>query len=155
MMNEPVKILSATPTLDTNAYAAGDCMGTKLTFDLTSWRDDRGGWVQWAVLTDLAKQNAVADLVLFGSDPSATTFTDNAAMDIADADLVKIIGVIKFDQYTSFNDNSIAQPTIFYGPAFSLDLKGSVLALYGILVSRGAPTYAAADLTVRLGLRGG
>lgn len=149
---EPVKVLSATPTLDTNAYAAGDCMGTKMTFDLSSWRDRRGGLVQSVTLVDLAKQSIAHDLIVFDSDPSATTFTDNAALDIHDSDAAKVVAVIPIVTYVALNDSSIGYAANLARP-FRLPLASdATLALYGILRSGGAPTYGASDITVRLGV---
>jgi hypothetical protein len=84
------------------------------------------------------------DVVLFDSDPSATTFTDQAALDIADADLLKVIGVVSVTTWYAFADNSVGQARNLAIPVSS---AGS---LYACLVSRATPTFAAAtDVTIR------
>lgn len=144
-----VRNRSATPSISTSAYADGDLIGTKLTFT-AALRSSGGasGALQSATLTDLAAQNAAIDLILFNADPTSTTFTDNAAFDIADADLSKVVARVAFtaSDYFSFADNSVAQVD-----SLGLGLSGPSRDLYGALVSRGTPTYAtASDLTVRI-----
>jgi len=146
-MNNSIRTVAASPTVDTNAYASGDLIGGKLTFsDLAA--SDQMLKIMTAVIKDESKQTADIDLVLFRDDPSATTFTDQAALDIADGDLGKVCGVITFrsGQTFGFNDNGVmVQQNI----GLCTQLAGTTL--YGALVSRGTPTYAAAtDVTVML-----
>lgn len=142
--------VSATPTITAaGIYAAGDLVGGKLSFSSAVRSAGGGGMLHTVTITDLGKQDAVLDLVLFDSDPSGTTFTDNDPLDVADADLTKIVGVVQVLTYTDFNDNSVAcEPAA--GIVFKL---ASGTTLYGALVARTAPTYAStSDLTVRLGI---
>lgn len=82
-------------TVDTNIYASGDNIGGLQTIDLSAFKNTKGAVILDHILvTDLAIQSANLDIVLFGSNPSATTFTNNVAQDIADADITKIIGVV-------------------------------------------------------------
>jgi len=143
--------VSVTPTVDTAIYALGDLMGGKLTFANAARAAARGGEIITAVLSDLAAQNAQIDLVLFDEDPTGTTFTDQAALDIADADLPKIAGVIPIAtaDYHAFNDSSAASVRNV-GLAFKL---ASGTSLFGALVCRGTPTYvSASDVQVHLAI---
>ena len=145
---------SVVPTIDTAAYASGELVGTKMEFDLSAYRDVENLLIKSAIIVDKAAQAAAIDLVLFGEDPSGTTFTDNAAFDPADADLDNLIGVISFAaaSYQSYADNAACLVTDLAVP-IPLNIVDSSLKIYGALVSRGAPTYAAdSDLTVRLGV---
>ena len=133
---------SATPTLDTGAYADGDLMGGKLTLtDLLG--STFTGVIETIVLRDLAKQSLVCDVVFFNSNPTNTTFTDQAAFDVHDTDIDKIAGVVNLAtaSYRAFNDSSIVC-------AFNVGLH--IVAdsddVYCCLVTRGAPTYGASDL---------
>ena len=144
-------VVSASPTADTSAYADGDLIGGKLSFSSAVRFSAGSALLQNAVLVDQAKQSANIDLVLFDADPTGTTFTDQAAFDVADADMDKIIAVIRFGTYgdwITFNDNGIAQ----YTPPGGVPIKLTTgTTLYGALVSRGAPTFAAStDLKARL-----
>ncbi|MDZ4253546.1 MAG: hypothetical protein U1A72_13345 [Sulfuritalea sp.] len=146
-------VVEATPLLDNIALVTtGDNVGGKLTFTSPKLSGRAGeGWILRAVtVTDKAKQSANLDLILFDSDPSGSTFTDNTAQTIVDADLVKIAGFVQITSYAAFADNSVGrgevtreQPVIL-----AADQK-----FYGCLVARAGPTYVAlGDLLVRLTL---
>lgn len=133
---------------NSTAYASGDLIGGKLS--LTGLVPYKGGraLISSLALSDLAKQNAAIDIVFFNADPTGTTFTNNSALDVADADLPKIAGYfsITASDYASFNDNSVATVK----PAISLDTNGTSV-VYAAAVSRGAPTYASAtDLQLKV-----
>ena len=105
------------------------------------------GRVKSVIVTDQNKQNVVIDLVLFNADPSGTTFTDNSILDIADADMVKIIARVPLVDWTNFNDNAFCAVN-----NLSLDFNlASGTSLYGCLVTRGTPSFAATnDIVVTL-----
>jgi hypothetical protein len=133
--------LTAAPVCDTNAYAAGDLIGGKLTLTPAVRLPGFGGIITRITIADKAKQNAAIDVVFFVANPTGTTFTDQAAFAIADADLLNAFHVqILATDYASYSDNSEATVNNL-GAAFRLS-SGS--ALYAALVSRGTPTYAAA-----------
>lgn len=145
-----MQYVDATPTIDTSTYATGDLIGSsaiELVLD-GHGKVEKGGIIQSVIITDLAKQNANLDVVFFSTSPSATTFTDNAAFDIDDADLVRVIGVAAVFDWKSFNDNSIGQELQLALPF----IMAGGNTLYAAIVSRGAPTYGATDLTIRVGV---
>ncbi len=144
-------VVSASPTCDTSAYADGDLIGGKLSFSNASRFSAGSALLQNALLVDKAAQSANIDLILFDADPTGTTFTDQSAFDVADADLDKIVAVIRFGSYgdwVTFADNGIAQ----YTPPGGVPIKLTTgTTLYGALVSRGTPTFASSsDLKARL-----
>ena len=148
------RTVKTTPTIGTSAYASGDLIGPKLTFENACRQKSEGGdegtgLIQSVVLTDLAKQDVSIDVIFFDTDPSNTTFTDNAPFDVADADLPNIIGVAQITTYADFNDNSVGWAANLELP---FDLKSRSNSLYAAMVSRGSPTYAASDLTLRVGI---
>lgn len=140
--------------VDTAAYATGDLIGTKMTFDISGLRDAQAIYLQSVQIRDQAKQSAAMDLVLFSADPAATTFTDNAQFDIADADMDKIATIVAASSFYSFNDNGIARAENL-ARALNPNLIASSVKLYGALVSRGTPTFVAStDVNVTLSLCG-
>jgi len=143
-------VVTVAPTCDTSAYATGELIGGKLTFT-GAMREKYGtGVIHSVVIADKAKQNVALDIVLFDSDPSSTTFTDQATLTIADADLLKVVGVISVvaTDYKSFADNSVAD---LKNIGLIVKSNSSSTSLYGCLVSRGTPTYASAtDLQIKL-----
>lgn len=147
------QVESLTPTIETDAYVAGDLIGTKLSFANAvrgvGGGSNETGLLQSVIITDLAKQSANLDVVFFDTNPSNTTFTDNAAFDPHDTDLLTIIVVVAVTDWKDFNDNSIGQTLNL---AIPFDLGGDT-TLYAAIVSRGTPTYAStSDLTVRVGI---
>ena len=134
------------------AYATGDLVGGLLNIGgiagevVGSGPSFGGGLIQSVVITDLAKQSITKDVVFFDTHPANTTFTENSALDIADADLVDVLGVVQVADWFAFNDNSIGQ-------ALNLAIPFSDTPLYAAIVERGAPTYAStSDLTIRVGI---
>lgn len=148
--------VSETPTVDTAAYATGDLIGTKLEFE-NALREVKGsGFITGIVIADKGAQTADLDLVIFSSDPSSTTFTDNAAFDIADADLSKIVRVVHFTSTNrfSFADNMVHELNNQLLAVRALDANGSTNStLYGALISRGTPDFVTAgDVTITIGI---
>lgn len=146
--------VSAVPTLVAATYASGDLLGDKLVFDVSALRDKSAVFLQAVTLVDQAKQSVACDLILFDEDPSGTTFTDNAAFDIADADMAKVVGIVSIETFFALSDNSLGEAKNLALPLVLKAASGSV-KLWGALVTRGAPVIAAAtDLRVTLGLCG-
>lgn len=144
-------IITLTPTLTVHAtYIAGDYVGTSavaMIFDNIAIIANGSGIIQSAELIDSAANTVPAELWLF--DSAITPPNDSAAWTLSDADAKKLIGVIPFSTYYVSGANSVA-PISNLGIAFQT--IGNDDKLYGCLVTRGAPTYADGDLTVRLGV---
>ena len=135
----------------TVAYTAGDLMGTKLTFADVIQADYGGGEITSVTVVDLAKQLTAMDLLLFDELSTGTAWAtgDNAALDVADADALNCIGKISIGtgDYSSLNDNAIATKST------SLPFYVRGRNLYGLLVTRGTPTFADTDdLTVKISI---
>lgn len=148
-----INYVSVTPTVDTNIYASGDNIGGELTFSTAICGGISANFsVNSVVISDKAAQAVAYDVLLFKSNPSSTTFTDNAALDIHDSDLTKLlppINILAADQF-SFADNSVSSLSSLESGGFLSSTGGT---LYGALVSRGTPTYASAsDVTITLGI---
>lgn len=141
-----VKIAGATVGVNTDAYTAGDLVGGKLTLADVYPVGPQEPFLVSITVQDLTKQNAALDFVIFDSDPAATTFTNNAALDVADADLPKILGYVSLTDYSSFNDNSVGSVT-----NIGMSVKPTGSALYAAIVARGTPTYGANELSVTFG----
>ncbi len=147
--------VSVTAVNDTNIYAAADLVGGLLTFDLKGVLDEHQALILDQVLiTDLDKQGADFDLLVFKSNPSGTTFTENAALDVADADLAKLVGFVQITGDALLNDNGAAMVRnlglLVPAPADPVSRK-----LYCALVDRTTtPTYTTTSaLVVTLGFR--
>lgn len=154
---QATRFISAAPTVDTGgAYASGDLIGGKLTFTNALRPAVGSGYVVSVAIADKAAQAVDLDLVLFRSDPTGTTFTDQAAFDPADTDLSKVLAVINFGSSSrfAFSDNGTK-----YVGSLAIPLQGLTSAsavqgtIYGALVARGAYTGASSsDITITLGI---
>lgn len=106
-------------------------------------------------LSDLAKQSLAVDIVFFSSNPTATTVTDSGAIDIADADLPKVLGCVSIvaGDYIASADSSVACVRNINLP---LELETGVKDLYFFLITRGSPTQAATgDFQLTFGIEEG
>ncbi len=141
--------IDVVPTLTVHAsYSTGDYVGTSasaMTFTGASRINNSTGTVLSAVLIDYALQSISCELWLFDTAP--TPPADSAAWSISDADCARCIGVIPFNTYyaSALNSVSFAQ-----GVGIGFKTISASTNLYGCLVTRGSPTYATGDLTVRL-----
>lgn len=142
--------VQVTPTVQAAAYAAGDLIGGKMTFLNALSQDCYTAELRGVLVIDKAVQDKDYNLVIFGDDPTGTTFTENAAFDIADTDLSKILTVVNVATLTAFADNGLSQVTEIARPLMSLASTRS-RNLYGALVSVADPTFAStSDLIIRL-----
>lgn len=132
------------------AYTTGDVLGSTSPILFTPARIIGGsGIIQSIYIHDLSKQSIALDVVIFSQNPTGTTFTDNGALDVADADLpkVRVVSIVAAD-YAAFADNSVATKMGINLP-FKTSQNGD---LWFCLVTRGAPTYVANELSVAFGI---
>lgn len=151
--------VSATPTIDTSAYASGELVGGKLTFTPAVKQSTSTGYVVSVRMTDKAAQAIDFELILFAENPSNTTFTDQAAFDLHDSDIAKVVAVVALDSSSTnyaYADNSIHYVGNLVVPIRGLDTSATpqgTKTIYGALISRGAPTFATTgDVTITLGI---
>ena len=139
----PSVVVSATPTLDTLIYAAGDSLHTAVLSFANAVRVSGGtGRIRKLVVVDQDLQSAAGELWLFSA--TVTPAAANAAHSISDADAALCVGVIPFGTYyaSALNSISVASP--------DLPISCAATTLFGILVTRGTPTHSASGLVVSL-----
>ena len=132
------------------AYAAGDFVGTSATalvFANAARVAGGSGVIKSAMLIDAALQSAACELWLF--DTAVTPPNDNAAWTISDADAATCIGVIPFTTYYASALNSVANGIV---PNGGIGFSAVATTIWGCIVTRGAPTYASLNLTLRLSI---
>lgn len=140
-------VIKTAAVVQAAAYSIDDLVGGKLTFSSAARYSGGSGRIKGIVLGDQAANAATVkyDLYIFDADPTGTTFTENAPLDIADADLNKILAVVPMDgtggvgSYILNVDNAVRVSRL------DVPFQCSGTAnLFGALVIRGAaPTYAA------------
>jgi hypothetical protein len=131
------------------AYSAGNAVGALRTFSGMALASGLGGILQTVIVRDKAGQNVNYDLFLFDASPSSTTVTDKSAVAVNTADLAKIIGVVSLTGIVLGASSTTGVLTAAgLGLAYKLT---SGTTIYGILVTRGAPTYTStSDVSVEL-----
>lgn len=135
--------VSATPTLDTSAYAPGDCLHTTVISFANAVDASLSGFVEKMIVVDNLVQSQPLELWLFSA--TVTPAAANAAHSISDAHAALCIGVIYSGPYYASALNSVSVTK-----GIGLAIKCAATTLFGILVARGAPTYAVDSLTVSL-----
>jgi hypothetical protein len=154
------KVISFAPTLDTNAYATGDHMGTLMTVSGVADLSQGAVRIMTLDVIDKDKQAAALDVLFFNASPTVAS-SDNAALDISDAEMAsKLVGIVSVASadYKAFSSNSVAclrGLDLVVQPAASTLPNGpspSQVNLYAILCSRGSPTFSATGLQLRIGL---
>lgn len=140
--------ITKTLTADTSAYAAGDCIGGLLTLAGCSRGGVYTGTISWAMLCDAGGETVTPTLLIFEQNPTASTFTDQAAVTIADADLAKMLPPIALSTTYAAADNGLC-----FADSKSISFKGTDTNLYAVLVAGGTVTYDAANaLSIKLGI---
>jgi len=140
-------IITVTPTVTAGAYSAGDAVGGELTFANAGRASGLGGIIKSVVFIDDAGQDAETELWLF--DTTITAVGDNAAFSQTEAELHTCIAVISSTEGTwrAAGTPSVCDVEVSRG----YTCTGT--SLFGQLVTRGTPTYAATDdVTVRIQL---
>jgi hypothetical protein len=147
MINFPVNVREITSNIAGaaagTAYAAGDAFGVAQKVNAITIGNGQPFRISKVVLTDLDKQSLVLTLVLFNEAP--TSGTDNAAFDLADADLPKVIGRITIlaADTTGLADNAV---TVFVPPApIPFKTKGGKAIWYQAVIASGTPTLTTAN----------
>lgn len=143
------KVSTSSPVVTAaSAYASGNLIGGKLTFAGLGRIAGGTGLVQMGAIASKAAQSFACDLVLFHTDPAATTFTDKSAFALHATDWDKVLGVVPFTaaSWYALGTPSFAQATAL---AMAYKVASGQSDIYGALVSRGTPTFGStSDLKV-------
>ena len=141
---EIIKVEGSTIGVNTTAYADNDLVGEQ--FEMKVGHEGKGVVLQGITLHDIDSQTAILEIVIWGKDPSGSTFTNNSAVTVVDADLPTIQAVVNVAaaDYVAFADNSIAIVKDLVIP-----LKSEAGNKYYVLFrSNGStPTYTASGLS--------
>ncbi len=135
-------VTTNTPTVSTTpAYTAGDVVGGKQTFASVFRTGVGSGILQSLSIIDKSSQAAGMVLTFFSADPSASTFTDNAAFAINAADMAKVVAQVVVPN-TAYNPSlggiQFAQVA---GIGKVLAMAAAGTTLYMVAYTTGTPTY--------------
>lgn len=139
--------ISQTPVVTAGAYSANDAVGGLLTFANAARLTGGGGVIKDLLIIDDAGQDVALELWLFRE--TFTAMVDNAAWAPSQADLRKLVAVISTSDGAWFAAGTPSVARVEASQRY--DCVGT--SLFGQLVTRGAPTFAATDdVTAILGL---
>lgn len=155
-----VRVITVTPVVDTNQYAAGDDIGGIMTFTGLLCGPTKTGLVESVTITDKNNQAVEYDVVIFSANPTSSTSTcpssgicDQQAFKPADADLAYLnpfINIQSTDR-SSFSDNGMSSLSSLKSTIKSNTTGSDPGNAYVALVTRGTPTYAtASDVSLRI-----
>lgn len=132
------RTIEATPTVTATTYAALDSVGGKITL-ANAFRAGAGIFIQSVRV--MSVPSPALKLILFRDDPSASTFTNDAAIVLAFADHGKVVAVIEFDEVQSIDGNTYCAHWAAGSPGLGLLVRpSSGTTLYAALQSTGAMT---------------
>lgn len=151
--------LTAVPVLTVGgAYTAGDCFGTKIT--VASSHPVSGGTIiiDEVTLTDKSDATGNAfDILFWGTDPSASTFTDNSAPSIDETtDLGNLSGVIHLvsGDFTDVGASKVGCIAAGHATAnLPMPVMLATTSLYVVVLAQNTNSYAAGDVSIRLKVR--
>jgi len=150
-MSKLLTVVSATPTVDTSANISGDVLGTLMTFNDAILAGTGIAKLKRVWITDTSKQSANVDLFLFGSNPTASTITTNTPFACPAADLVRIVNIVHITTHSVASATGVSYIDLDRSIRSATPVAEGGYTLYGVLVSRGTPTYASTSaLTVYL-----
>jgi len=141
--------IQQTPTVTAGIYSANDAVGGLLTFANAARVATYGGVIKNALLIDDNGQDAVMELWLF--DVTFTAIADNDAWAPSEADLRNLVCVISTNDAANGWAAAGTPRACAIECSYRYDAEGT--SLFGQLVTRGTPTFAATDdVTVQIGL---
>lgn len=134
-----------TPTITLSAYVANDAVGGLLTFAAAARVSGGGGVITDVIIVDDDGEDAELELWLF--DQTFTPIADADAWAPSEADLENLIAIVSTADDTWRAAGTPSAINIEVTRRY--DLAGT--SMFGQLVTRGTPTYTAADdLTVKI-----
>lgn len=142
------RVADGTFTTGTTAYADNDVLGSTLEFDGFYNSNYGTGNVVSLLLIDKADQGAAIDVYFLDSNVSFGT--DNAAVSISDADATAVLGKVSITASDYYDLGGVRVAEVG-NLAIKVASKENADSLYVALVARGAATYAAASLVLRVG----
>lgn len=131
--------LTAAPTVTAGAYSTGYVVGGLISLSGAARVNAGSGTIQSALVTVKTALTAPFDVLFFDTDPTNSTFTDNAALALNVADLPFLCGVAHCVDLVSGGTPQILQASNIGIP---FKLSASATTLYAVIVMRGAETLA-------------
>ena len=127
-----------TPVVSAAAYAAGNVVGTLLTFTGIARDAATGGLIQSVTAAFASGVVPSLDVIFFSASPTNSTFTNNAALAINAADRGLVEGVAHLSDSTLLGASA---PSLVQAQNLALAFAGLTAGtLYAVVVARSAVT---------------
>jgi hypothetical protein len=138
-----------TPTLlGGAAYAAGDAIGALIPLTDICYDNGKPIIVQNAMIMDKSEQTFTCTVLIFNSEPSASSVVDNTPLNVVDADADKLHAMIAF---TSFKDVGGCKVSQSDDRSLQITPLAASKTLYaGVILDTGTPTFAVGDIKLVL-----
>lgn len=143
------EVIDTTPAVQAAAYASGDVFGGKNAITVFK-AANRSALLRSIVIDCKVAIVTGFDVIIFSSDPSGSTFTENGAISVAAADAAKVVAVATLSTIVTMGTPSSA---ILQSQAIEMIGDGTTRTIWAVMVAKGATTpTGTADCTLRLGL---
>lgn len=127
------------PTVTAGAYTTGQVVGGKISIANAARLNSGSGLIEQVCITVKTALTQPFDVIFFDTDPSNSTFTDNAALAVNVADLPFICGVAHCTDLVSLGTPQLLQAS---GLAIPYKLSAAATTLYAVIVIRGSQSFA-------------
>lgn len=139
--------IAVTPTVTAGAYIAGDCVGGVMEFVGAARITGTGGVIKNLLIADDAGQDAEMELWLF--DQTIAADGDNNPWSPSESDLRNLVAIVTTADGAWFAAGTPSSARVEASQRYDC----AATSLFGQLVTRGTPTFAATDdVTAILGL---
>jgi len=144
-----VKLSGADIGAGASAYAAGDAIGSVITLSDVFLNASGQSTLMSVAIGDGNSQAQDLEILVFDSNPTGSTITDNAAVSISSDELSLSCGsvLVSSADYKAYATNSVATVRNIGMPVWN---NNGTANLYLVVVSRGTPTYNANGLSMSL-----
>lgn len=142
-------VLTAAPTVAGTTHAANDVCGGKISLSGAARVSAGGGIIQQVCVHVKDAVTAAYDVLFFVTDPTNSTFTDDAAIALASADQPFLVGVASCTQLVDCGTRKTLQASQL-GLPFKLSAGTT---LYAVIVVRSSAAYTTSNaLTLSVGV---
>lgn len=129
-------------------YTANDQVGNMFPIEI-GLGVGAAGWIDSVILIETTTQSVAADLFFF-DEMVANAIADNSAVSITDALMSDhCLGFVNITNYSATAANSVG---VAKQLGFSFVCSDNESRIYGLLVTRGAPTYAVGGLRLKFNI---
>jgi len=144
-------IVSLTPTLTTSPYSDEDQIGSLMTIANAVEASGDYAVINSICVIDKEKQKAAFDILFFSASPTVTS-SDNAALNIADAEMTSFfLGRVSIPA-ASYADTSGNSDCTVMNVGLVVKAAAGSKDLFCILQSQGTPTYVVSSLVIKIGI---